>query len=131
VAEDPTPDGVETTQQKDDLMAYDDESSRFGFRDWDDILAGYFAQADNITFGRLRTAVQVLGAMGGMGAAALTLAEVEEALAEHGLGSLPISTVVGIVEVTAPIAGVAGEEDVASRLTLKDLERALSRGQRY
>ena len=89
-------------------MPYDDDYSRFGFRDWwelEAILREYFATED-LTLGRIKAVIQTLGNLAtGREIKELSIYEVEAApVKQQNLSGLPVETVVGLLDAIEPIA---------------------------
>jgi uncharacterized protein YhdP len=112
-------------------MAYDDDdgNGKFDFRDWyelEAVLRDYFSTPENISFARLRSAIDVLARVSAQGdVRKLTLLQVDEAVRNGRMGDLPFSVVVGLLQAVAK-----HPKDAASRMTVRELENVLVEARR-
>jgi hypothetical protein len=98
-------------------MAYDDDGSIIGFKDWTELEA---------ILQELTQAMVVLAEVSErIGAQKLTIGHVAESLQESHLGHLPISMVNGLLDAVA-----RNPKDAHHRITIKELEKIISRATR-
>lgn len=106
-------------------MPYDDDGSRLGWRDIEDIYSQYFSRPDQVSILRLSRVIETLTPLVRQrGAQGVDLKDVDRALSAQGLHDLPIGTVVGIYEL---VQQHSGHEDVVSQVSVRDLENVVKR----
>jgi hypothetical protein len=109
-------------------MAYDDDGSIIGWRDWSELeafLSTYLVLPENISFERLREGVTTLSQLSRRGSIRdVTIYQVDEALRHQRVAGMPFSFVVGLLEAVSRHSG-----DV-DRMTVKELEEILQHARR-
>lgn len=109
-------------------MAYDDESSLWDFRDLESlaaILERYLNAPENITVIRLLALTRATHELtGGQEAERVGLSELAAGLREKGLAGVPFDTVARVMEA---VSKVDAEEDVLAHVSLRDLQRIVTR----
>jgi hypothetical protein len=109
-------------------MPYDDDNGKYGFRDFEDLVAlleRYMAAPENLTVSRLLGLVRALHKVtAGREANQVGMDELAYGLRQQGLGSVPFETVIHTVEIVAPVEAGA---DVLERVSLRDVQRIMRR----
>jgi hypothetical protein len=112
-------------------MAYDDDSSHFGWGDFVDLeqfIATLLTQPENLSLTRLTAALQGLSQLTAtQHVKSVTVYDAHRVLEQQGLGNFPMSTVVSILDAVEPYTGSV---DLMSKLTLRDLEGILTKARK-
>lgn len=108
-------------------MAYDDESSLFGFDEFINA-ATVLERFQNVTVTRLMALTRVVHQIAPRQAAgppqSVGLPELATRLREAGLGGVPFDTVVRLLDV---VSKIDPQEDVLAHVTLRDIQRIVAR----